>query len=528
MKRFVALLLCTLLCIAAFTACGIFKHEHTKSDWKYNEIEHWRLPECDRSDCAVEQVVYDLGDHIDENEDGTCDVCGYQAQFIFKLKYDESGYELDRVGPGYRGGDVVIPAEYRGVPVVEIGYDAFKSDYKLTSIVIPDTVTLISDDAFEKQTSLTSVNVGKGVVTIGVSAFEGCTNLKTVVICDATEHICAHAFDGCAALESVMLGKNVKEITGSVFEGCTNLKTITIPASIEKMGAWVFYDTNMTDIYFGVSAPGENWNEKWAEGLEDENIHWVEDCGEGNHTWDEGTLLTVPGSSEQQMVYHCTVCGKTKSENTNQNNTTENGGNGTTDVVDDGMVRTVLNGGGFGAPSLPYYVSTEIIKRCMISDRTISANIYLGHDWFGDSVVFSDFDYALSVDDLKDCSFTLVADYNGKKRVVVAENIDYASDLYDVTVRDLWEGDAYKGYVVNYSQFQQIDLDLNSMIGVSYGYVNIELRIQLPDGSQSWVMGDTLYYSVTDTEIVFGLVSNPIAHEGDKGIITKGWEYSKN
>lgn len=216
-------------------------------------------------------------DHIDENDDGICDVCNFEYELIFKLTADESGYELDRVGPGYKGGDIVIPSEYKGLPVVEIGYDAFESVYKLTSIVIPDTVKLISDDAFENQTSLTSVNVGKSVVTIGVSAFESCTNLKTVVISDAIEYIYASAFEGCTSLETVTLGKNIKEITGSVFEGCISLKSITIPASIEKMGAWVFNETNLTDVYFGVPAPGENWNEKWAEGLnEDVNIHWAE------------------------------------------------------------------------------------------------------------------------------------------------------------------------------------------------------------------------------------------------------------
>ena len=91
MKKLLAILICAFMCIAAFTACGIFKHEHTKSDWKQSETEHWRVPECDRSDCAVEEVVYDLGEHIDEDENDICDVCGYEYVFIFKLKYDESG-----------------------------------------------------------------------------------------------------------------------------------------------------------------------------------------------------------------------------------------------------------------------------------------------------------------------------------------------------------------------------------------------------------------------------------------------------
>jgi len=242
MKKLFTILICFLMCATLLASCN--------------------------KECA---------DHVDDNEDGICDACSFEYEFLFKLTADGAGYELDRVGAGYGGGDIVIPSGHKGLPVTQIGYGAFKSEKKLTSVVIPDSVTLISDDAFENQTSLTSVNVGNGVVTIGVSAFEGCTSLKTVVIGDATEYINASAFEGCTALEAVTIGKNVKEITGSVFEDCTSLKTVTLPASIEKMGAWVFYGNNMTDIYFGVSAPGDNWNRKWAEGLnEDVNIHWAE------------------------------------------------------------------------------------------------------------------------------------------------------------------------------------------------------------------------------------------------------------
>ncbi len=242
MKKILAILICAIMCFTSFASCN---------------------KECN--------------DHVDDNEDGICDACSFEYEFLFKLTADESGYELDRVGAGYHGGNIVIPQKHKGLPVVEIGYGAFKSEKKLTSVVIPDSVTLIDWDAFENQTSLTSVNVGNNVVTIGVSAFEGCTSLKTVVVSDATKYIYASAFEGCTALESVTLGKNVEEITGSVFENCTSLKTIRVPASIEKMGAWVFYGNNMIDIYFGVSAPGENWNEKWADGLnEGVNIHWAE------------------------------------------------------------------------------------------------------------------------------------------------------------------------------------------------------------------------------------------------------------
>lgn len=240
MKKLLVVLFCAVMCVTLLAACG--------------------------KKCV---------DHIDENDDGICDACEYEYVLIFKLT-DNEEYELDRLGPGYKGGEVVIPSEYKGLPVTTIGYGAFNGSTKLTSVVIPDTVTLIDFSAFAHCTSLTTVNVGNGVVTISSAAFEGCTSLKTVVISDATEYIYAIAFEGCTALETVTLGKNIKEITGSAFEGCASLKTITIPASIEMMGAWVFYGNTMTDIYFGVSEPGENWNERWADGLnEDVTIHWA-------------------------------------------------------------------------------------------------------------------------------------------------------------------------------------------------------------------------------------------------------------
>ena len=300
-----------------FCIINIYDYEAKNLEYGTKNFEYNTLITLDYKSEAPLSGFYVLNeemcaDHIDDDEDGICDACSFEYVFIYKLKYDESGYELDRVGPGYKGGDIVIPSEYKGLPVIEIGYSAFTSDYKLTSVVIPDTVTLIDSDAFEKQTSLASVYVGKGVVTIGVSAFEGCTSLKTVVISDATEFIYAGAFRDCTSLETVTLGKNVKEITGYVFRGCTSLKTITIPASIVEMGAWVFEDTNMTDVYFGVSAPGENWHEEWADGLEGVNLHWYE-AKECDHQWDEGVEIEG-GSGGYVMEYTCLLCGSKERE----------------------------------------------------------------------------------------------------------------------------------------------------------------------------------------------------------------------
>ena len=80
MKKILSLPLALTILLLCLAGCGLSKHDHTKSDWKYTETEHWRVPECNRSDCVLEDEVYDLGNHIDENGDHKCDVCEYEIE----------------------------------------------------------------------------------------------------------------------------------------------------------------------------------------------------------------------------------------------------------------------------------------------------------------------------------------------------------------------------------------------------------------------------------------------------------------
>ncbi len=192
---------------------------------------------------------------------------------------------------------------------------------------------------------------------------------------------------------------------------------------------------------------------------------------------------------------------------------------------DNEKVTTVLDV--FGAPSLPYFISTEVNKRCLLSEKTTSANVYLGHLKFNanDVLLIGSDDFYPSIKEAKNYKFSVAIKYNGQECVTVADNINYLDSSYDVTMKDMYEGEDYKGTIVNYQKYHEIDVDLASMTGVSYGYINIELIVTLPDGTPFVVMSDTLYYSVTDTEIVFGLCENPILHEGEPDSITSGWKY---
>lgn len=79
MKKMLAFFLC-LLCATALVACGPMVHEHLKGQWEFNESQHWQSVTCTWNLCTINIVSYD---HIDDNADGFCDVCGYPKSTFF-------------------------------------------------------------------------------------------------------------------------------------------------------------------------------------------------------------------------------------------------------------------------------------------------------------------------------------------------------------------------------------------------------------------------------------------------------------
>ena len=166
------------MCVTLLASCGSEEHEHTMSDWKHNETEHWKSPVCGRNNCSVQAEVHELGEHVDENYDGVCDVCGREEEYVFVLNYDKTGYKLSDIGPAYKGGDVVIPSTYRGLPVVELEMYAFAGcKNNLTSVTIPASVKEIGLKAFAKQENLETVIInGKAYIVAGLENFRKMIN----------------------------------------------------------------------------------------------------------------------------------------------------------------------------------------------------------------------------------------------------------------------------------------------------------------------------------------------------------------
>lgn len=211
------------------------------------------------------------------------------SPIYFVLSKDETYYSVEATDY-YISGDIIIPRENEGKPVIKIGASAFYSCDSITSVVIPDSVIEIGDSAFLNCSNLTKVvipdrvyiyghafdgcpieeatipalaiqdieksNLKTVVITSGTSisdeAFLNCDSLTSVVIPDSVASIGEWAFTRCSNLTSVILGNSVETIGKVAFYSCSSLVSVTIPDSVKTIGVSAFNGcSNLTDVIIG-------------------------------------------------------------------------------------------------------------------------------------------------------------------------------------------------------------------------------------------------------------------------------------
>ena len=121
---------------------------------------------------AIGLVACNNGGDVDNSGDET------KADLEYVLSEDGTYYVLKGLGTSTNM-NVVVPSDYQGKPVKEIGAHAFNND-DITSIVIGDKVEIIGNDAFHDCYDLTSIVIGKSVTQIKERVFMNCTALESI------------------------------------------------------------------------------------------------------------------------------------------------------------------------------------------------------------------------------------------------------------------------------------------------------------------------------------------------------------
>lgn len=122
--------------------------------------------------------------------------------------------------------------------VTLIGERAFYQCSGLINIVIPDSVTKIGDTCFYRCSGLTSVTLSNSLTGLSNYCLQG-TSLLDITIPNTVETVGAYCFDGCSNLTSVTFGKSVKSCSGVSFQNCTSLSRMTF---LSEKAPVVYYD----------------------------------------------------------------------------------------------------------------------------------------------------------------------------------------------------------------------------------------------------------------------------------------------
>ena len=225
------------------------------------------LPEIDGKE------IYDISGNA--RSEGTATVDGSiitESKLAFAPSGDGTYYTV--TGLGSEIGDTIeIPENYKGLPVKEIGDNAFRDVAYLKKITVPKTVTRIGANAFRSCAALEEMRIPLTVTEIGSDAFADCPDMH--VRCEAAEKpsgweessvsgvscitwgcdilfefmlsydgtyysmVKSEGVSGEVVIPSIYYGLPVT-VLDKTFYGCGEITNVTIPDSITEINSWAF------------------------------------------------------------------------------------------------------------------------------------------------------------------------------------------------------------------------------------------------------------------------------------------------
>lgn len=186
-----------------------------------------------------------------KNSDGTITLKGY-----------------DKNAEKVPSGELIIPEKYDGYTVSAVGYQCLYKNNDIESVVVPNCIQTIGQQAFCQCKNLTSVSLTDGLKKIETSAFSGCNldgltlpasltkvganafaeniSLTDAVILGKTEFD-SGTFKGCKNLVAVGFKNSIRILPNEMFRECVKLQNVVLPTGLKTLGSYIFYGCSLLE-----------------------------------------------------------------------------------------------------------------------------------------------------------------------------------------------------------------------------------------------------------------------------------------
>lgn len=208
--------------------------------------------------CVLDNAVGDIMIRRNVSVDGLSypvqEGCGVENSSIFYTLFD------DNTGENYN--ITVTSVTFEDGFTEVFGLEHCRS---LTSVIIPNSVTTIWNNAFYGCSGLTSVNIPNSVTIIRGHSFGNCSGLTSIIIPNSVTEIGENAFSGCTNLKHVIFEENTQLTSLGVVFNISGIESLRLPSSLKNLYEWAFsfcYDLEEIIIPSDSKINEEYWKDR--------------------------------------------------------------------------------------------------------------------------------------------------------------------------------------------------------------------------------------------------------------------------
>ena len=133
--------------------------------------------------------------------------------------------------------------------LTSLGKSCFYDCRNLASVTLPEGITRLADFCFAECTSLSSITLPNSITDMGFRCFFRCSGLESVTLPEGITLLPSNCFESCSSLVSVNLPGSILSLGSDCFISCTSLSSITLPEGLEMISGRCFYRcTSLTSI----------------------------------------------------------------------------------------------------------------------------------------------------------------------------------------------------------------------------------------------------------------------------------------